>query len=97
MLLPAPVEPMTATVWPGSARKVRSLEHRRVGARVAELDAVEGERAALGQVDDGLARRGTTDVSVWSTSITRSAQTADRGIIIIMKVPIITAITICIR
>ena len=29
--------------------------------------------------------------------MTRSAQTADRGIIIIMNVPIITDITICMR
>ena len=29
--------------------------------------------------------------------MTRSAQTAERGIIIIMKVPIITDITICMR
>ncbi len=40
---------------------------------------------------------GVTDDSVPSTSMIRSAQTADLGIIIIMKVPIITAIRICIR
>ena len=40
---------------------------------------------------------GVTEVSVSSTSVIRSAQTAERGIIIIMKVAIITDITICIR
>ena len=44
----------------------------------------------------GSAGRGT-EVSVSSTSLTRSAQTAARGSIIIMNVPIITAITICMR
>ena len=40
---------------------------------------------------------GTTEESVSSTSTIRSAHTAARGIIIIMKVAIITDIRICIR
>ncbi len=40
---------------------------------------------------------GGTEVTVSSTSLIRSAQTAERGIIIIMNVAIITDITICIR
>ena len=40
---------------------------------------------------------GTTLLSVSSTSTMRSAHTAARGIIIIMKVPIITLMMICMR
>ena len=39
----------------------------------------------------------TTELSVSSTSVIRSAQTAARGIITAMKVAIITDIRICIR
>ena len=38
-----------------------------------------------------------TLVSVASTSVMRSAETIARGIIIVMKVAIITAMRICIR
>ena len=40
---------------------------------------------------------GTTEESVSSTSVMRSAQTAARGTIISMNIAIITDITICIR
>ena len=40
---------------------------------------------------------GTTDDSVSSTSVMRSAQTAARGTIISMNIAIITDMTICIR
>ena len=96
MLLPAPVEPITATVWPGVGLEREVAQHRQVGAGVAELDGVQPRVPRSGTSVTGSSGCGT-DVSVCRTSMTRSAQTAERGIIIIMKVPIITDITICIR
>ena len=46
--MPAPVEPMIATVCPGRGIEVDVAQHRHVGAGVGEGDVVEHEGAALG-------------------------------------------------
>ncbi len=88
---------MIAVVWPGRATKEMSLQHRRLGARVAELDVAQLEVPLPRQLGHRDRAAATTVDSVSSTSWMRSAQTAARGTIMNMKVAIITAIRICMR
>ena len=72
------------------------MQHRSVRPRVAEPHAVEHHQpVASGRRH----RRGgrAIDDRVSSTSTMRSAHTAARGIIIAMKVAIMTAMRICSR
>ena len=87
---------MTAVVSPGRATRSIALQHRLLGARVAELRAPHLQMPVPAQLRTGAAG-GTTLDSVSSTSSMRSAQTSARGTIMNMKVAIITDITICIR
>ena len=96
VVLPEPVLPMIAVVWPGSDVKRDVAEHRRLGARVAEADVAAARATPGPDVGDGVGEV-TTDVSVSSTSWMRSAHTAARGISAAMKVAIITAMRICMR
>ena len=73
------------------------MQHRLLGARVAELDVAQLEPAVRGAGRPRLLRRGATRGSVSSTSLIRSAQTAARGTSTNMKVAIITDIRICTR
>ena len=70
------------------ARRARVLEASRRAIRPCRASAAEHGAARFG---------GTTDESVSSTSLIRSAQTAARGTIISMNVAIITDIRICTR
>ena len=98
VVLPAPVEPMIAVVWPGRAVKVDVAQHGSLRAGVGELGVVERPPwTAVGQGWSPARAGGTTEDSVSSTSSIRSAQTAARGASISKKVAIITDIRIWIR
>ena len=96
MVLPAPVLPMIAVVWPATRLERDVAQHRVVGARVPELDLAELERAAAVELGDRV-RGGTTDDSELSTSAMRSALTDARGVIIATNVASITDIRINMR
>ena len=85
VVLPAPVEPTIATVSPRSARNEMSVEHGVLGAGVGELDALELQRAEpRANSVTGCSGRASVD-SLASTSLMRSAETAARGIMIVVK------------
>ena len=88
---------MIAVVSPGPGDQVDAAQHRRLGARVAELDAAQLQHAVPAQRGDAARPAARTRDSVSSTSSMRSAQTSARGTIMNMKVAIITDIRICIR
>ena len=97
VVLPAPVLPTIAVVWPGAGGEGDVGQHRVFGARVVEADVAELD---LGRVDRPLrpgGRAARTVDSVSSTSWMRPADTDARGIIEIMKVAITTDIRIWMR
>ena len=97
VVLPAPVEPTIAVVVPGSRAQRHLAQHRRLGARVGEGDAAQLDRDRAGRDDDRVGRAACTEDSVSSTSWMRPAETVARGIIIAMKVAIITDMRIWMR
>ena len=94
VVLPAPVDPTIATVSPRFGLEADALQHRRLGAGVGELDLVERDRARARRTSlTGFSARVRVD-SLASTSPMRSAETAARGIMIVMKLAISTPIRI---
>ena len=97
MVLPLPVPPMIAVVWPGSAVRLMSLQHGLLGARIPELHVAQlqpARRAARGQrAGPGAASAGSVSI----TSMIRSALTSARGTSMNMNVAIMTDIRICAR
>ena len=97
MVLPAPVLPMTAVVWPAQRGERHPLQHRLVGPRVAEADVAQLERAAV-PAGTAIGRSGAaTDGRVSSTSTMRSAHTAARGAIRATNIAIITAMSMSVK
>ena len=97
VVLPAPVLPMIAVVWPGWRGKRDAREHGTGRTGVGEPDVDQLELTPQGDLAARAPTGGTTEDSVSSTSPIRSAQTAARGIMIAMNVAIITDMRICIR
>ena len=64
VVLPAPVLPTIAVVWPARRRERDVGEHRVLGARVVEADVVELERAVLADVAYRVDRRDDAPVGV---------------------------------
>lgn len=89
VVLPAPVDPMIATVSPGAARKLTpSMTGSSAPGYVNDTFSSSTE-PGLGIVVTGCAGR-FSELSTARTSPTRSADTAARGIMIVMNVAIIT-------
>ena len=97
MVLPAPVEPDDRGRRAGLGAQRDLAQHRRLGTRVGEGDAAQLDRHRAGRDDDGVGSAAWTEDSVSSTSWMRPAETVARGIIIDMKVAIITDMRIWIR
>ena len=97
MVLPAPVLPMTAVVWPGQRRERHALQHRLLGPRVAEADVAELERRDPGGDRHRVARGRRPTAAVSSTSTMRSAHTAARGAMRATNIAIITAMSISVK
>ena len=74
-----------------------ALKHRRLGAGVVEVHLVEDDLADPGRMSVTASAGSATEDSVSSTSPMRSADTDALGIIIAMKVAIITEMRIWIR
>ena len=95
--MPAPVLPMTASVSPAIDPEGDVVEHRLLGAGVAEVDVAHLERRPQGHLERRSRRAPTTLGGVSSTSLMRAAHTAARGHITATKVAIMTAVRIWIR
>ena len=102
VVLPLPVLPTMAVVWPGRAVELDVAQDRLLGARVAELDIAELDRATgrVGGRDAG----GPPGASgswmtgwVSRTSRIRPSETAARGMNTNMNTAMITANRICMR
>ena len=96
VVLPAPVLPTIAVVWPGAVANEMPLSTGVLGARVVEADVANSSAPGSSTSRTG-STGGTTLGSVSSTSWMRSADTDARGIIEIMKVAITTDMRICTR
>jgi hypothetical protein len=96
VVLPAPVLPMIAVTCPGRATKEMS---DKTGASAPGYwkDACRSSTVPRVVVVVTGSRGGTTEDSVSSTSVSRSAHTAARGTRISMKVAIRMDMRICIR
>ena len=69
VLLPLPVAPSSATVWPGSALEADFVQHRLAAAEVAERHVVEGHpalRLAAASTASGLSA-----TSLWASRISK--------------------------
>ena len=95
-VLPEPVLPMMARVWPASTRNEMSV---RTGCSApGNENAAWRSSSDVGPCSSVTPADGaTTDDDVWSTSWMRSAHTAARGAMTATNVAIITAIRIWIR
>ena len=77
MVLPAPVAPTSATVWPAGMSRLELVQHRPVGD-VAELDAVERDPPRAGRGSGvGATGSGTLGGSASTAAIFSSAAVAD--------------------
>ena len=97
MVLPAPVDPTIAVVVPGSQRDAHLAQHGRLGAGVGEGDPAQLDGDRAGGDRAAAAPAACTLDSVSRTSWMRPAETVARGIIIAMKVAIITDMRIWMR
>ena len=91
--MPDPVDPMIATVSPGRASNVMSLRTGTSAPGYVNSTFRKATAAGSGKSVTPFSGR-VIDDSASSTSVTRSAETAARGIIIAMKLDMMTPIMI---
>ena len=97
VVLPAPVLPTIAVVWPGAVANEMSLSTGVLGARVVEADVAELERAVLDDVAHRVGGRNDARRRCRAPPGCGPADTDARGIIETMNVAITTDIRICTR